>query len=203
MSTQAKKEETINLFLFQYEPAYSFGCQGLSSYFLSFQFSSRLCQQFVVICKDYKWYHFWPPISLYLNKNQIFGVWFTYGYPWSRVLKVFSAFVPKMQRRPSGLGKELGELSERGTAEWAEIKSHGITQPNTNMVAGKWLPSLRSKERTKRTTVTQEICYELITYKTFLETTETTYEKRAKEYPLTGERWTEIIFALSRTLTSS
>lgn len=79
-------------------------------------------------------------------------------------------FVSKMQRRPSELGKELEELSERGTAEWAKIKSHGITQPSKNKCGREMTAvSKEQRKRTERTTVTKEMCYELITYKSSLE----------------------------------
>ena len=64
-----------------------------------------------------------------------------------------------MQRRASGLAKGPEELSERGTTERAEMKSHGIAQPSENK-GGREMTAVskEQRKRTERTTVTQEMC---------------------------------------------
>lgn len=64
-----------------------------------------------------------------------------------------------MQSRASGLAKGPEELSERGTTEGAEMKSHGIAQL-TEDESGKEITTVskEQRKRTERTTVTQEMC---------------------------------------------
>lgn len=66
-----------------------------------------------------------------------------------------------IQRRASGPegAKEPEELSERGTTERAEMKSHGIAQPSENK-GGREMTAVskEQRKRTERTTVTQEMC---------------------------------------------
>lgn len=66
---------------------------------------------------------------------------------------------PKMMQRSSGLAEGPEELSERGTAQQVEMKSHGTAQPSENK-GGREMTAVskEQRKRTERTTVTQEMC---------------------------------------------